>query len=80
MTRSSMSYATPYQIPETPPAELLAELDAAARALDDLSARAAQLTLVMDEHTRGLRIELEDGDESHQLSPTQLFDLLASVH
>ena len=73
-----MQYSTPYTIPETPPAEVLAELDAAAAALDELSARAAQLTLGMDEHTRGLRIELEDGEETLRLSPTQLFDLLAS--
>ena len=73
-----MKYATPYAIPETPPAELLAELDAAAQALDELTARTAQLTLGMDEHTRGLRIELQDGDETRRLSPTQLFDLLAT--
>ena len=72
-----MSYSTPYVIPETPPAELLAELDAAARALDELSARSAQLRLGMDEHTRTLRIELEDGGQLRRLSPTQLFDLLA---
>jgi hypothetical protein len=72
-----MHYSTSYLIPEIPPAELLAELDAAAQALDALSARAAQLTLGMDEHTRGLRIELVDGDRSHELSPTQLFELLA---
>ena len=72
-----MNYPTPYAIPEAPPAEVLAELDAAAQALDALSARAAQLTLGVDEHTRGLRIELEDAGESRRLSPTQLFDLLA---
>ena len=72
-----MNYSTPYTIPEAAPAEVLAELDAAARALDELSARAAQLTLGMDEHTRSLRIELEDAGELRRLSPTQLFDLLA---
>lgn len=72
-----MKYSTPYTIPETPPAELLAELDAAAQALDELTARAAQLTLGMDEHTRGLRIELDDGDGPRRLSPTQLFSLLS---
>jgi hypothetical protein len=71
-----MHYAIPYLIPEQPPAELLAELDAAARALDELSARAAQLTLGMDEHTRGLRIEIQDGKTTRGLSPTQLFQLL----
>ena len=71
-----MHYSIPYLIPDVPPAEVLAELDAAARTLDELSARAAQLTLGMDEHTRGLRIEIEDGDATRLLSPTQLFDLL----
>ena len=71
-----MQYSIPYLIPEVPPAELLAELDAAARALDALSARAAQLTLGMDEQTRSLRIEVEDGGQPRRLSPTQLFDLL----
>ena len=47
-------------------------------ALDTLLARAAQLTLGMDEQTRGLRIDLVEGDESRQLTPTQLFDLLAT--
>ena len=60
-----MHYSIPYLIPDVPPAELLAELDAAARALDELSARAAQLTLGMDEHTRGLRIELEERRATH---------------
>lgn len=74
-----MQYSTPYLIPEAPPAEVLADLDAAARALDELSAHAARLTLDMDEQTRGLRIELEDAGEPRRLSPTQLLDLLAGV-
>ena len=72
-----MKYSSPYTIPTTPPAELLAELDDAARALDQLTARASQLTLGMDEHNRGLYIELEESGERRRLSPTQLFDLLA---
>ena len=74
-----MQYSTPYLIPELPPTELLAELDAAACALQELSARAAQLTLAVDEQTRGPRIELAEGDESHRLSPRQLFALLAGT-
>jgi len=74
-----MKYSTQYVIPDVPPAEVLAELDAAACVLDELSARAAHLTLVMDEQTRSLRIQLEDDDESHQLSPRQLFALLAGT-
>lgn len=73
-----MNYSTPYPIPDSPPAEVLAELDAAARTLDELSARAAQLTLGMDGETRGLRIELDDAGVMSRLTPTQLFDLLAS--
>ncbi len=68
---------TPYTIPETPPAELLAELDAAARALDELTTRAAELTFAMDEQTHRLRIELTEDGATRQLSPRQLFDLLA---
>lgn len=71
-----MSVSTPYVIPSTPPAELLAELDAAAQALDALSARAAELTLAMDEHAHRLRIELHDDRGSRPLTPTELFSLL----
>jgi hypothetical protein len=74
-----MSVSTPYVIPPTPPAEVLAELDAAADALDELFARAAELTLAMDEQARRLRIELrEDGGRTRELSPTELFGLLAA--
>ncbi len=72
-----MSYSLPYAIPESPPAEALAELDAAARALDELADRGQLLRLEMDGHTRSVRIELEDGGPPRRLSPTQLFDLLA---
>ena len=44
-----MTSSTPYTISESPPPELLAELDAAAQALDELTSRAAELTLAMDE-------------------------------
>lgn len=71
-----MSVSTPYVIPSTPPAELLAELDAAAQALDALSARAAELTLAMDEHSQGVRIELHDDGGAHTLTPTELFSVL----
>ena len=71
-----MHYSIPYVIPDAPPAEVLAELDAAARALDELSARAAQLTLGMDEQTRGLRIELEESGERAGSRPRSCFDLL----
>ena len=73
-----MNYATLYRIPETPPAEVLAELDAAARALDELSDRAAEFTLRMDEQSRSLCIELDEAGDGRRLKPSQLFDLLGT--
>ena len=72
-----MTFPAPYTIPEAPPAELLAELDAAARTLDELTARAARLTLALEEQARRLRIELHEDGTSRQLSPRELFDLLS---
>ena len=69
--------ATDYEIPAAPPLEALAELDAAAGALDALFARAAELTLHMDEQTGSLRIEFDEGGGARRISPTQLFGLLA---
>ena len=65
-----------YSIPEAPPAELLAELDAAAAALDELTARAAELTLAMDEESRRLEIEFRSRGERRLLTPAELFRLL----
>ena len=75
-----MRYSSQYVIPDLPPAELLAELDAAARVLDELTARAAELTLGMDEQTRSLRIDLHDDGKSHRLAPNQLLELLAGSY
>jgi len=69
----------PYLIPEVPPAELLAELDEAARRLDELSARALELTLDMDEQTRSLELRVAEDGNVRSLTPTQLFDLLDSA-
>ena len=74
-----MTYASLYVIPDVPPAEVLAELDSAAEALDQLTARAAQLTLAMDEQSRSVRIELTQDGSRSRLRPTQLFDLLAGA-
>jgi len=72
-----MTFHAQTTIPETPPAELLAELDAAARTLDELTQRAARLTLALEEHERQLRIELHEDGTSRQLTPRELFDLLS---
>lgn len=68
--------SVPYAIPAIPPAELLAELDEAARRLDELSARALELTVGMDEQARTLRIQVTENGDVRSLTPTQLFDLL----
>jgi GAF domain-containing protein len=73
-----VSVSAPYVIPSTPPTELLAELDAAAAALDRLTARAAELTLQMDEQVHRLRIGLQDDRGPRTLTPTELFGLLAT--
>jgi hypothetical protein len=67
---------TEHAIPSSPPDEVLAELDAAACSLDELSRRAAELTLEMDAQTGGLRIQLADDDGSRMLTPSELFALL----
>ena len=71
-----MSNAALYLTPDRPPADLLAELDRAARALDALTARAAELTLGMDREAGGLAIQLRDRATQRRLSPTELFELL----
>jgi hypothetical protein len=73
-----MRHPSPYAIPEQPPPDALAELDAAARALDELSRRAARLTLAIDVQTHVLRIELDEGAGAKALTPTQLFALLGT--
>lgn len=74
-----MRYALPeYVVPASPPDELLADLDAAAFALDELSRRAAELTLEMDAQTGFVRIELADDRGSCALTPSELFELLSS--
>ena len=74
-----MSALTPYVIPSTPPPELLAELDAAARALDRLTARAQELTLETDAQATRVRIELHEDRGTRQLSPSELFALLTGA-
>ena len=72
-----MTFTAPTTIPDVPPASLLAELDAAARALEELTRRAAQLTFALEEHAPQLRIELHEDGTARQLRPRELFDLLS---
>ena len=68
--------AAEHAVPFSPPAEVLAELDAAARALDELSLRAVELAVGMDEQAGGLRISVADEHGTRVLTPTELFALL----
>ena len=68
---------TPYSIPDRPPDDLLEELHAAGRRLDELSAQAVQLVLDMDEQARSLRIRALDDGGPRPLSPRELLDLLS---
>lgn len=72
-----MLSALAHPIPSTPPQEVLDELDAAARALDALSSRAAELVLGVDAESGGLQIVLSDDEGTRALSPRQLFALLS---
>lgn len=68
--------AAEHALPSSPPAGVLAELDAAARALDELSRRAVELAVEMDEQAGELRISLADERGTRALTPTELFALL----
>lgn len=74
-----MRHQSPYAIPDRPPPDALAALDAAARALAALSLQAARLTLCLDAPRRALRIELDEGAGAKALTPTQLFALLGTA-
>lgn len=72
MTSTTPSSPT---VGETPPPEALAELDAAARVLQELERSGAELALATD--AGGLRVELREGGAVRTLSPRALLDLLA---
>ncbi len=59
-----------------PPDELLAELDAAARSLDELRSGGTELSVTVDADTGTVRIRLENDDGSRLLTPSQLFEHL----
>lgn len=68
--------AAEHAVPFSPPPGVLAELDAAAQALDELSLRAVELAVGMDEQAGGIRISLADEHGTRALTPTELFALL----
>jgi hypothetical protein len=48
--------------PATPPPEVLASLDKAARVLEELAARQVNLHFAVDEKTRRVEVEVRDGN------------------
>lgn len=71
----------PYRIPASPPAEVLHELDAAARVVEDLASREIALSFSVDQATNKVRIEVKDtgtGQTIRTIPATSLLDALHS--
>ncbi len=68
--------AWPTELPDTPPPEVLRDLSAAARVLDQLDERGVEISFGLDETGR-LRICALDGDgRLHRTAATTLLDML----
>ena len=65
--------------PATPPPEALAELDKAARVLDELSAKQVNLHFEVDDKTDRIRVQVKDGSGNvmREIPTTKLLDVLA---
>jgi hypothetical protein len=65
--------------PATPPPEALAELDKAARVLDELSTKQVNLHFEMDDATNRIRVQVKDasGNVMREIPATKLLDVLA---
>ncbi|HVM69438.1 MAG TPA: hypothetical protein VM204_06335 [Gaiellaceae bacterium] len=71
------SPGTHHGLPEAPPPEALAELDAAAAILAGLARSGIELALAPT--PEGVAVELREGDETRVLTPRALLDLLAPL-
>ena len=69
--------STPEPVPTSPPVEALEELDRAALALSELSARGLRVTLEIDAKGETIQFEIVDGNGNvGQISSVRLLDLL----
>lgn len=66
------------EIPDTPPPDVLHDLDTAAGVLAELDERGVEITLALE--PAGLRIRAREGEPERErvLSPTTLLDLLVA--
>lgn len=69
-----------YEIPESPPADLLTELDHAAGVIDDLASRQVNVHFEVDDRTGKVRVQVVDGEGSvlREIPATRMLDVLSS--
>lgn len=69
-----------YDIPASPPADMLEELDRAAGVIDDLAARNVNLHFEVDDKTHKVRVQVVDGEGAllREIPATRMLDMLAS--
>lgn len=82
--KSARSAAAPaagvYDIPASPPADLLTELDRAASVIDDLAARQVTVHFDVDEKSGKVQVQVLDGQGNlvREIPATRVLDVLAS--
>lgn len=69
-----------YEIPDSPPADLLTELDRAASVIDELAARKVNVTFNVDGSTGKVQVQVVDGEGTllREIPTTRMLDILAS--
>lgn len=69
-----------YDIPASPPADLLHELDRAASVIDDLAARQVNVHFAIDDKTGKVHVQVVDGQGQliREIPTPRLFDVLSS--
>lgn len=72
---------SPTTVPDQPPTEVLEQVQAAARRVDDLAAAGRALSYDVDPQTGALRVELRDasGAVLGELSPSAALDVAAGA-
>jgi hypothetical protein len=68
--------------PATPPTEVLASLDKAARVIEELASKRVNLHFEVDDHTNTVRVEVRDGHGNvvRQIPTSKALDVLAGDH
>lgn len=71
--------AWPTEIPDTPPPDVLHDLDTAAGVLAELDARGVEITLALEPAGLRIRARADGPNRELMLSPTTLLDLLGAT-